>query len=200
VIVGSAPNQKRFTVHYKIIERSKFLRTADKSKPIDLHEHEPETFDRYLYCVYRNEMPKYIDQPQLWATLSPWSHWDTNGRNYVSSINLYVLTGILVDPVTQNLVIDDTMRWAGGLGIVPRAEVVHLAFRSTVEGDRLRNFLADTFIYSVNNWWCEDFSNDFLLLVLRRMEDQETSGNVSGVRESHRIVNRDSVWARSQYF
>ena len=131
VIVGSAPNQKRFAVHYKIIERSKFLRTADKSKPIDLHEHDPETFDRYLYCVYRNEMPKYVVQPHLWI-LSPWSHLDHGARHYVSSINLYVLAGIVVDPATQNLVIDDIMRWTGGLGIVPRAGVVHLVFRSTV--------------------------------------------------------------------
>jgi len=92
------------------------------------------------------------------------------------------------------------MRWTGGLGIVPRAGVVHLVFRSTVEGDRLRNFFTDLFIYSVNNWWRDEFPTDFLLLVLRRMEDQKTSGNVSGVRESHRIVKRDSVWARCYYF
>ena len=70
VLVGSAPNQKRFTVHYTVVaKRSGFLRAARSerwtpaTKPTDLHHEQPETFDLYLNCVYRNKVPRCVHRP-----------------------------------------------------------------------------------------------------------------------------------------
>jgi hypothetical protein len=68
VLVGREQKQQLFTVHHAVItERSDFFRKArapewnsDKSLPVELYDADPETFDMYLYCVYHNKVPKFL--------------------------------------------------------------------------------------------------------------------------------------------
>lgn len=61
--------QHEFTVYLDTItKRSGFFRESENSRsddpePYVLHDYDPETFDKYLHCIYHNKVPEYIQPP-----------------------------------------------------------------------------------------------------------------------------------------
>lgn len=191
VLVGTAPNQERFIVHYDIVaKRSEFFRAARSerwtpgTKPTDLHEHDPETFDRYLHCVYHNELPVRPDPvgelpPDADRIRNPNEYREQQSQRtaakrrfvverYRELVSLYILADSLLDPITANLVIDQIAVLGWDSFQLPGEGLIKLAFFSTRGNDGLRKLLADFYIYMDETLPEGDFPKAFLSLVVER--------------------------------
>lgn len=118
-------------------------------------------------------------------------------------LSLYVLANHLEDPATANLVIAEIRRFCGPSKLPPGPKMVDLAFRSTVERDRLRNLLVDLYIYGSRtppNAHCKfprgEFSLDFLYLF---MESVLTEKLKKTYREDIEALGGNPAGSKSQY-
>jgi hypothetical protein len=170
VLVGSGPNQKRFTLHYDIFtKRLRFFcvarseRWTPGTKPTDLHEYDPSIFNLYVYCVYRDalssmptaalSLPNNDNCTVPPETLEQELDRAADSERFINSryetlINLYILADRLLDPTTVNMAIDGIRRFSVSVRGNPSAQGVTLVFNSTKEGDGLRILLADFTIYT----------------------------------------------------
>jgi hypothetical protein len=194
-----------------IIKRSGFLKaarsqrwTTDKSKPTDLTEHSPETFDWYLHCVYSNKLPESIrplvQTPSMDLVQGAKDAVYRADRQYESFIDLYILADALLDPVTANMMIHNIRRFFLRDGHLPGAGVVDRALQRTREGDGLRNLLADFYIYNGYTRFAGDFPNAFLLMVLRRIQHAKLAGEIVIDEEQLALTKGDNEWAMNQYY
>jgi hypothetical protein len=216
VLVGTAPDQKRFTVHHDIAtKRSGFYRAArserwtPETKPTDLSEHDPETFTTYLHCIYGNAMPEHVHPPIIadervldFMQLSADARLRAD-RQFEHSINLYVLADSLMDPLTANMAIAEIRRIgkvADEFSQTPGANVIARAFRSTREDDGLRNLLVDFYIYNPFAQHNCDFPKAFLLLLSQRFQNAKHGNNVSFDEEHLEELQGDSPWTIADYY
>jgi hypothetical protein len=213
VLVGTAPEQKLFTVHRDIAtKRSGFFRAAKsgrwtQTKPTDLHEHDPDTFNRYLHCLYRNALPDILlpiisDEEQETYSFEEFvaneKHRTDCKFGYL--IDLYVLADSLIDPFTANMAITEIRRFGLKDSCSPGAKVVDRVFRSTREGDGLRNLLADCYIYNPYVQFDSDFPKAFLLLVLQRFQHEKIKETVTFDEETIEELQSDSLYTIGQHF
>jgi hypothetical protein len=210
VLVGTAPEQKLFTVHRDIAtKRSGFFRAAKsgrwtQTKPTDLQEHDPDTFNRYLHCLYRNAVPEHILPP---ATLDKESFEQyvanvkhSADRQFEYLVDLYILADSLIDPITANMAIAKIRRFGRIKGYSPGAKVIDRVFRSTREDDGLRNLLADCHIYNLYVQYDGDFPKDFLFLVLRRFQQAKMDENVTFDEDHVQELDGNGPYTLGQYF
>jgi hypothetical protein len=59
VLVGQGARQQSFTLHQDLIKKRSKVFTTVTSDRVPLQEFDPEIFDKYLYCVYHNKVPKF---------------------------------------------------------------------------------------------------------------------------------------------
>jgi hypothetical protein len=218
VLVGTALNQKRFTVHYSIVsKRSEFFRAARSErwttgKPTDLHEHDPSIFDLYLQCVYQNELPSL---PAV-VSIPPWNvqespeelrqrkaeHAIAMDLRYHTLTRLYILADSLLDSITANQVIDEIAFLAWTWKLAPGTGVIHVAFGSTRENDGLRNLLADLHAQLDDEVPEGDLPNAFLSLIFERFLVAKRNGDTM-VRDEFlkilRDVGNNSAWTKREY-
>jgi hypothetical protein len=219
VLVGTAPNQKTFTVHYSIVsKRSEFFRAArstrwtPEAQPTDLHEHEPSVFDLYLQCVYQNELPAL---PAV-IPIPPWNvqespeefrqrkaeHTLAMDLRYQTITRLYIPADSLLDSITANLVIDEVAFLAWTWKQAPGTEVIHVAFGSTREPDGLRNLLADLHAQLDDRMPKGDLSNAFLGLIFERFLAAKENEDIvvhDEFLERMQDVGNSSAWTRRDY-
>jgi hypothetical protein len=167
-----------------------------------------ETFSIYLHCIYRNAMPDYVHPPNIKYNQGVFRRVAADERHladcqFERMIDLYVLADSLMDPLTANMAIAEIRR-IGEVGDedsqVPGAEVIDRVFRSTREGDGLRNLLADFYIYNSYVEYDGDSSKAFLLLVLKRFQSAKNTEAVSFDKDYMGELQGDSPWTIRQYY
>lgn len=210
VLVGTAPDQKLFTVHCDIAtKRSGFFRAAKsgrwtQTKPTDLHEHDPDTFNRYLHCLYHNAIPDI--PPPIISDEEPETQSfeefvvNENDRHFGYLIDLYVLADSLINPLTANMAITEIRRLGLKDGYEPGAKVIERVFRSTREGDGLRNLLADCCIYTTDVYFEGVFPKAFLLLVVQRFQNAKYDGHIPFGECNIKQLQGGSPLAAKEYF
>jgi hypothetical protein len=207
VLVGAEPKRQSFTVHHDIItKRSGFFRaarsehwTSDKSKPVDLQHCDPTVFAHYLHCVYRGEVPFfdiYGDGQEIngqYTMKEMCREPDIANEYYEYLVKLYITADSLQDPITANLVIDEVRR-ISQRACIPGGSALTLAFDQTLEGDGLRNVLADIVIVCGDEYDDGvDHSIDFLKLVMKRSKTvRSTTREVQAATEE---VGDETLWA-----
>lgn len=115
-------------------------------------------------------------------------------------IKLYILADSLMDPLTANMAIAEIRSFGLTNGYCPGAKVMDRVFRSTRDGDGLRNLLADCYIYNPYVQFDGDFPKAFLLLVLERFQDAKVSQNVSFDEENIEELQGNNPYAIGEYF
>jgi hypothetical protein len=198
VLVGTGSNETRFTVHHDVIlKRSAFFRAArserwitDKSKPADLHEHNPETFNVYLHCLYHSVVPKSLNI-------------NAHDTRFKELIDLYALADILVDPTTANLVIDEIRSYSELVRRNPSAEAITYAFESTRDDDALRGLFADFCIYDGADLPEGNLPKEFLSLLVQRFLAEKDRGTIvmdNDQYECFAIVSGRDGWDDYDYY
>jgi hypothetical protein len=213
VLVGLDPQQD-FTVYYDIVTaRSGFFRqlercTKDNSTPMVLDGHDPGTFDRYLHCIYHGEAPGFIQPPadEDHSYTIPSRHeiepvQNRLDQDFESLLKLYALADSLSDPTTANMAFEEIRKLCQSSCFSLGAGFVDLAFRSTKQGDGLRNFLADQYVYESDCLPRGNFPAAFFKLIVERFLS-EKSCNIVKVDDAHvRMINgpEGSDWRRREY-
>jgi hypothetical protein len=227
VLVGSGPAETHFSVHlYIITKRSGFFRaarserwTTDKSKPADLHDYDPRTFDHYLHCLYHNAVPKALPLPESKPAPSKvtkgdhdiWKEWlkqeavrqTAITSRYMELVRLYVVADRLADPTTANIVIDAIRRFSHSSCMNPNASVINFTFRSTTDNDGLRMLFADFYVYDDVALPNGDLPKEFLRMVVDSFlaAKQETDITVSHDHcKFFNKVNGSQGWAYNSYY
>lgn len=205
IVVGAGPKQKNFTVYNDvIIPRSELFRAARsatwiKDEPTRLTslEHEdPKTFAAYLHAVtydrihfegfqvdenggfednaaFEEDVAKSFGDPSPQLVHPRKSH-----ERFRRLISLYIISTMLLDHETANIIVDDMIRthdlvhW-----VIPSFNNVRLLYSSTVAGDCMRNLICDYhvgFEYETrfaNLDWPVDFLKDLALNFMRHKAD-----------------------------
>lgn len=196
--------QQEFTVRLDIITKCSWQfgeneRRKTKKSPheVKLPMYDPETFDQYLYCLYNNEVPEYIQPPPTDAGTNA-SAEQRVGCKFKSLVTLYSLAQGLTDPVTENMVIGE-IRSYGQSNHTPGPEVIALAFRSTRDDAKLRCLLADFYIFNDAATQKADYPKSFLNLLVERFLDWKRSGGiVIGGMPAAKVKN-NRQWASDEY-
>jgi hypothetical protein len=213
VLVGLDPQQE-FTVYHDIVAaRSGFFRrmercTKDNSTPMVLDGHDPGNFDRYLHCIYHGEAPEFIQPPadKDHPYTIPSRHeiepvQNRLDQDFESLLKLYALADSLSDPTTANMAFEEIRKLCQSSCFNLGAGFVDLAFRSTKQGDGLRNFLADQYVYESDCLPRGNFPAAFFKLIVERFLS-EKSCNIVKVDDAHvRMINGPEVsdWRRREY-
>lgn len=194
MLVGTEPNQRRFSVHRDIItKRSKFFEAArserwtkDPSKPVDLKHHEPEIFAMYLHCIY-------FDQVQ--ETTADYTDIDTvkeapSGRRqevadgmFEARVKLYLLADEMQDRPSTNLVINDLARLTASLSLYPSGRAVGLAYASSLEGSPLRRLLVDLTLHDSPILPKGNYPSEYLQDVIAEYHVQKRNVRLGGDRD-----------------
>lgn len=183
VLVGTGSDQKRFELnHFFMTRRSEFFcvarseRWTSKSKPTELPEHEPSTFDMYLYVLDNDALPErpYPEHDE------PWVRWEEEKEQYYAAlqtfrdvrytelVKLYILASYLLDPATANLTIDQIRKFmVKDQDFVPSTELINFALDSTSKDDGLRAVFAVFFVY-YGGCLDPELQKEFFILVTDR--------------------------------
>lgn len=171
-------------------KNSDFFRAArsllwtSKTKPTELPEQKPWIFALYLDCLYDRTMPKTPTPAQLsndktddnssddgvFYERDSKSEYGNNvfiGTHWKKLVGLYVLACYLMDPTTRNMTIDQIRRFYYEIrryNYRLNNEVINLVFRSTQDGDTLRNLLADFFGFEAERTHSNSPKEWFVLL------------------------------------
>jgi hypothetical protein len=204
VLVGGHPGtfQQEFIVHHDIIlKRSWFFSECERCKTEDspqmvLYEYAPETFDKYLHCLYFNKVPEYIQSPtedEETACLEQQAE-----SKFKSLIALYSLAHGLNDPVTENLVVDEIKPF-GQQDRTPGPKIIELAYSCVRSNSKLLNLLADLYILNKNAKHKGDYPKAFLDLMVKKFLHWKCSGGiVIDVRLAAKVKNNHQ-WASDKY-
>lgn len=220
VLVHNGAHQQIFAVHKELIKRrSEFFRLVidggvpgsggePEPEPIQLEHRDPEIFDRYLHCVYHNEVPKVTSWPQTAREGSKtqsaaFSFQDSVDMKFRDLFKIYDLAFFLDDLITANLVISEMQSFCGPCSRPPGPKVIELVFRKTHSDDRLHNLLVDFYIYGATRLPDGDIPHAFLALFMRRFLAAKKNGWIE-VGKSHRMTletpGGDAAWNKSQYY
>jgi hypothetical protein len=115
-------------------------------------------------------------------------------------IKLYILADSLMDPLTANMAIAEIRSFGLTNGYCPGAKVMDRVFRSTRDGDGLRNLLADCYIYNPYVQFDGDFPKAFLLLVLQRSQRAKLGESVTFDGDDVEMLQSDSPYTFREYF
>lgn len=178
VLVGSPPDQKRFSLHYDLMnERSGYFTAArsgrwnetDPSKPTDLSNEDPKVFEDYVHTVYFNRVRVgglELGDDKLFesnATMEEGfaQHCDTTvdgviytlkiNRRFLGLMQLYALANMLVDHKTTNMIIDEVIRTVDLTKNVPGGNAVRVVYSFTVHGDGMRTLLSEYYAAHATN-------------------------------------------------
>ena len=152
VFVGE--EKRSFAVHKNIIcAHSPFFEAACSQRwatatpnPIALPEDDPEVFDIYLNCVYKN----CVDVGNLEDPLPSEEHYHECSRVYLRLAKTYLLADKLQDVATTNLVMDEIIRYrTSRLSIPPRGVTAFIAGHTLVESP-LRRFFVDLYVHQAS--------------------------------------------------
>ena len=181
VLVG--PEKKLFAVHRDVIcDRSPFFRAAcserwqQGSKAIELLDDEPETFDTYLLCVYRNKIN--IGDLKSFGPEENKSEAEFEG-NYNHLLRIYILADKLGDVVTTNMVIEEMIEYSAKAKLFPAAFDLQLGFAETCETSPVQLLFVDHFVHEAGvrsiEWLCseEEVPEQLLRRVLIRRAQLE---------------------------
>ncbi|KAK6397789.1 hypothetical protein LTR65_005037 [Meristemomyces frigidus] len=176
VIVGTGASRESFTFHIEVLcARSSFFKAAcarwKDGKPIKLVDDDPETFNRYLQCVYQDKLPDIGPQGSL-------DHF----------VDVYVLADQLGDLQSNNIIIDGLTRISNESGRVPAAGLVSRAWNVTPANSPLRRLLLDFIVHELASQAFEDYADLLATDVLRavakefrrleRPDDENEEGRV----------------------
>ena len=179
VLVG--PEKKLFTVHQDIMcDRSPFFRAAcserwqQGSKAIELLDHDPEIFDTYLLCVYKDKINTGgSEENKCDADIT-----DFDG-NYDRLLRTYILADKLGDVVTTNMVIEEMIEYSAKAKLFPAAFDLQLGFAETCETSPVQLLFVDHFVHEAGvrsiEWLCseEEVPEQLLRRVLIRRAQLE---------------------------
>lgn len=227
MLVGSGLTQTHFNVHHSIItKRSGFFRaarskrwTTDKSKPADLQDYDPRTFDRYLHCLYHNAVPKGPTLPESKPTPPPGTKRNSDiykaylsqeivyqkavDARYMELVRLYIVADSLADPTTANIVIDEIRRFSRFSVKNPSTEVINYVFRSTTDNDGLRILFADFYVYDDYQLPEGDLPKEFLHLIVKRFLAAKNGDDIT-VDDSQftffKDVEGSHGWVHHEYY
>jgi hypothetical protein len=115
-------------------------------------------------------------------------------------IKLYVLADSLMDPLTANMAIAEIRSFGLTDRYCPGAKVMDRVFRSTRDGDGLRNLLADCYIYNPYVEFDGHFPKAFLLLVLQRFQRAKLGESVKFDENDVEMLQSNSPYTLGEYF
>ena len=179
VLVG--PEKKLFAVHRDVIcDRSPFFRAAcserwqQGSKAIELLDDDPEIFDTYLLCVYKDKINTGgSEENKCDADIT-----DFDG-NYDRLLRTYILADKLGDVVTTNMVIEEMIEYSAKAKLFPAAFDLQLGFAETCETSPVQLLFVDHFVHEAGvrsiEWLCseEEVPEQLLRRVLIRRAQLE---------------------------
>jgi hypothetical protein len=161
-----------------------------------LQHSDPDTFAHYLHCVYRDAVPFFnpedggSDEERIMCELGYDS--DVADDYYEHLVRLYIMADSLQDPITANMVIDETRR-ISQQSCTPQTNTLKLAFDQTLPGDGMRNVLADTFIFGGDEDPDDiDYPAGFLKLVVERYKAMRERNSEVGA--AVRKVGEETLW------
>jgi hypothetical protein len=117
-------------------------------KPVELPEDNPDTFDIYLYCVYKDE----VDVGDL---LSARPGEGDGGNRMVSRVACrlvatYLLADTLGDVTTANLVIDRILQLREEEQMEPGIQAASVVSHATHATSPLRRLVIDFYVHAAN--------------------------------------------------
>jgi hypothetical protein len=158
--------------------------------------------------IYHGEAPEFIQPPadKDHPYTIPSRHeiepvQNRLDQDFESLLKLYALADSLSDPTTANMAFEEIKKLCQSSCFNLGAGFVDLAFRSTKQGDGLRNFLADQYVYESDCLPRGNFPAAFFKLIVERFLS-EKSCNIVKVDDAHvRMINgpEGSDWRRREY-
>ena len=224
VLVGSPPNQKRFSLVKDIMtKRSEYFAAARSGrwnenevlKATDLTTEDPEVFNNYLRCAYFDRV--YIEGLEITEAGTfeesaiidqklneEWEEHSNDMRQphrimerLKGLMRIYLLASMLIDHKTANMVVDETLRSLTILKAIPSGAPVHMIYENTIAGDRMRNFWADWFVYNVSTLFIPEGDE-------RPWPNDFLTDVVKGLQEHKdiqtRIIKKRLVYHIDEYF
>jgi hypothetical protein len=166
VLVGTAPNRQRFTVHHDLItQRSEFFRAArsrrwtKRNKPTKLVDEQPHMFSAYMNCLYLGA-DFMIERPATLVIEGSISEDDKEKANKNDEedtmrflVDLYILADKLLDPISANLIIDKLIAFVDTLSWMPGPITITYVYNNTVDGNPLRRLCRDWRIHEIAHGW-----------------------------------------------
>jgi hypothetical protein len=159
-----------------IIAHSEFFRAArskcwiegDPTKPTILEHEDPKTFAAYPDAAYFDRIHieglgleddgddgVFENNAALGEALASqlsemptgdWMHLLKSDVRFQHLIKLYILSNMLLDDKTTNMVVNEMMRTCDLVKWTPDASAVKLLYRSTIAGDGMRNLFCDYYV------------------------------------------------------
>ncbi|OQO08934.1 hypothetical protein B0A48_05824 [Cryoendolithus antarcticus] len=149
VLVRSGTAQKIFTLHEDMFfPRSNFFKaarseawTTDDGKPVDLTDTTIATFNAHLHCVYLSKVP----------SVPAMSHTEYQPLSYNEGlmsklVEIYILTDMLGDFTSANMVVDEIERQCHDIGVTFSVATMHRIYDATIVGSPLRKLLVDQYL------------------------------------------------------
>jgi hypothetical protein len=106
-----------------------------------------------------------------------------SGERFMGLIKLYILSNMLLDHQTANMVVDEMIHTQDLVEWNPLAESVELLWSSTLAGDGMRNLICDFFVTSLkldgygglktNEDWPVEFLKDLVMALMRYEGNEE---------------------------
>jgi hypothetical protein len=186
--------------------RSKCWLESDPTRPTSLKHEDPETFAAYLDAIYLNrirvenfhlyESGDYEDSAacdEMFAIKFDGLAVDAHGcelmmlfragERFMGLIKLYILSNMLLDHQTANMVVDEMIHTHDLVEWTPLTESVGLLWSSTLAGDGMRNLICDLFVISLkldgpgglkaNEDWPAEFLKDLVMALMRYEGNEE---------------------------
>ena len=160
-----------------LADRSTFFEAAfsgrwtdsTESKPIELIDDQPETFNVYLRCAYQG------------LCKVEWF----KAERFLPLFELYILADKLGDLQACNSVVKEIMRYSDEIRDIPGIDAVKLCFGQTPESSPLRRLIVDYYLYEAGDQAIQEdsekFPNAFLIAVLleyRRLKQDNGNNTV----------------------
>jgi hypothetical protein len=186
--------------------RSKRWLESDPTRPTSLKHVDPETFAAYLDAIYLDRIRvktfhlygsgDYEDSAasdemfaRRYGGLDV-SAYDgvimklfKSSKRFKRLIKLYILSNMLLDHQTANMVVDEMIRTHDLVEWEPLAERVKLLWSSTIAGDGMRNLICDWYVTALKGDaldeltaigdWPADFLKDLVMALMRYEGNEE---------------------------
>jgi hypothetical protein len=191
-----------------MVQRSEFFRAARSEKwikdkptrPTSLEHEDPEVFAAYVHAVYFDRIRiegleleddgdngLFESNAALEETLPKKNGKIPTGRSlhrrksyarFERLVKLYILSNMLLDDRTANMIVNEMMRTRKLVRWIPDHDAVQLLYRSTVAGDSMRNIICDYYVSLTINapllkdGYPADFLSDLASIFMRHKENR----------------------------
>lgn len=150
MLVGAAPNQKRFTLHYDIVSKRIDLADGLVGATIVMKHWEPEIFSKYLHCDYFNCVhgnDVYHADTAGSSEKALQEHERAKDTLLGDLVNIYLMADEVRDLCTFNIVSDEIINLVRKTGEFPGAKAITLAYASLDDVNSLRKLLRGLYVH-----------------------------------------------------